>query len=449
MVSVWDAASAPEVRASARELEQRGIRIALGGDGLQVLTRDVACVIKSPGIRHDVPLLEAARRRGLPVIDEFELGWRLSSEPVLAVTGTNGKSTTAALIMEAVAAGTGSQPLLAGNTEFGAPLCAIAAHAEVPIVAEVSSYQLEGCSQFLPEIGVLTNVTAEHLWRHGTIDEYAAVKRRLFLCNDAATPISVLNVDDATGRRLADDVCSRGGCALTYGSSADADYRIVDARWTLDAGEIRLETPSGSALLSTRHPGPHNAANIAAAVAVADALGLAHESTILALDHAPRVPGRMERIDVGQPFSTVVDFAHNADGVGQTLRTIRATVDGRVITVLGAVGVSEDPSRPKTGRVAREHSDVLILTTASIRGEPRMLPLSQLRSGAIAASGATVLVELERRRAIASAIALAQPGDAVVILGRGHLNRMATDARGSSIAFDDRAVARELLDGLR
>jgi UDP-N-acetylmuramoyl-L-alanyl-D-glutamate--2,6-diaminopimelate ligase len=103
--------------------------------------------------------------------------------------------------------------------------------------------------------------------------------------------------------------------------------------------------------------------------------------------------------------------------------------------------------RPATGRVARERSDVLILTTASLRGEPRMLPLSQLRSGALAASGATLLLELERRSAIARALALAQPGDAVAILGRGHLNRMAADTRGSWTVFDDRAVARELLEG--
>jgi UDP-N-acetylmuramoyl-L-alanyl-D-glutamate--2,6-diaminopimelate ligase len=448
-VSAWDAASTPPVCAAARALQQRGIRVTLGGDGLQALARDVACVVKSPGVRHDIPLLRVAHNRGLPVIDEFELGWRLSSQPVVAVTGTNGKSTTAALIVEALTAGTGSRPLLAGNTEFGAPLCAIAEHACVPIVAEVSSYQLEGCSEFLPEIGVLTNVTAEHLWRHGTMDGYAAVKRRLFLADDAAAPISVLNVDDATGRRLAEEVRDRGRCALTYGSSIDAAYRIADASWTLETGEVRLQTPSGPVQLCTRHPGIHNAANVAAALAVADALGLARDLTIQALERTPRVPGRMELIDLGQPFHTVVDLAHNADGVARTLTSIRAAIAGRVITVLGAVGAPEDPSRPTTGRVAREHSDVLILTTASLRGEPRMLPLSQLRSGAVAASGAMLLVEIERRRAIARAIALAQPGDAVAILGRGHLEQMATDARGSWFAFDDRAVARELLGELQ
>jgi UDP-N-acetylmuramoyl-L-alanyl-D-glutamate--2,6-diaminopimelate ligase len=419
----------------------------VGGDGLEALACGAACVIKSPGIRGDVPLLDEARRRGLPVIDEFELGWRLCPQPVVAVTGTNGKSTTVALISEVLAAGMGSRPLLAGNTDFGTPFTTIAADACVPVVAEVSSYQLEGCSEFLPEIGVLTNVTPEHLWRHGTMEGYAGLKRRLFVSDHAAAPLSVLNVDDATGRQLAGEVSNRGGAALTYGSSHEAAYRIADVRWTLDASEIRLETPSGRARLCTRHPGPHNAVNVAAALVTADALGLPRDSTLAALESAPRVSGRMERIDVGQPFSTVVDFAHNADGVARTLETIRATIDGRVITVLGVVGAADDPMRPATGRVARERSDVLILTTASLRGEPRMLPLGQVRKGAIAASGATLLLELERRSAIARAMALAQPGDAVAILGRGHLNRMAADTRGSWTVFDDRAVARELLEG--
>ncbi len=418
--------------------------MTLGGDGIHALDPTVGSVVKSPGIPFDARLLAAAAEHGLPVIDEFELGWRLSSAPIIAVTGTNGKSTTAALIVETLAAAGDRRPLV-GNTEFGSPLSAVARVTHWPIVAEVSSYQLEGCPCFLPEVAVLTNVTEDHLWRHGTMRAYVALKRRLFVRDGSASPLAVLNIDDPAGRQIADEVRERESVTVTYGWAPDADYRITDAHWTLDHGHIALRTPDGVVRLSTRHPGRHNAANVAAAFAVADSVGVVRDQVIAAIESAPRVPGRLERLDEGQPFHAVVDFAHTRDGVTQSLATVRAAVDGRIITVLSAMGATNDPHKRAVGRLARAGSDVLILTTASVRGEPRMLPLQLLHAGAMEGTGAAVRVELDRRRAIATAIELARPGDAVVVLGRGALPRIAVDRRGGWFPFDDRVVMRELL----
>ncbi|MBV9309511.1 MAG: hypothetical protein JOZ73_01685 [Solirubrobacterales bacterium] len=443
-VKAWDEAFTPSVRAAARALRRRGIAVALGGDGASALDPSVCSVVKAPGVPADAPILRGAAARGLQAVDEFELGWRLSSRPIIAITGTNGKSTTAALIVEALAA-TGTRPPLAGNTNFGPPLSAVPRIGGSPVVAEVSSYQLEYCPSFLPEVAVLTNVTEEHLWRHRTMAAYAALKRRLFVRDELASPLAVLNLDDATGFELAGQVRDRGGVAVTYGWGADADYRIAHASWTLERGNMTLATPDGSVELSTRHPGHHNAANVAAAFAVADSLGLERGASIPAIERAPRVPGRLESLDEGQRFHAIVDFAHTRDGVTQTIKAIRAAVDGRIITVFGAVGSAEDPMRRATGRAARALSDVLILTTGNLRGEPRMLPLQGLRAGATELSRGTMCVELDRRRAIAKAIELAEPGDAVVVLGRGPLARMVTGRSGSSFPFDDRQVMRELL----
>ena len=442
-VAVWDDSRADRVRR---------LRAAFAADGFPTFVdpiaalEGVATVIRSPGVRIDHPLLTEARARGIEVIDELELGWRLASVPAVAVTGTNGKSTTCGLLTAALEAA-GRHPVLCGNTLIGPPLSAIDDPAVDWLVAEVSSYQLEACPQLLPSVAVLTNLTRDHLHRHGTMEAYAALKRRLFVRGDRAVALAVLNADDALGRELAGAVAARGGRVLTYGRERGADYRIADATWTAAEARVAIETAAGSIEVQCRAPGAHNAANVAAALATADGIGLERESTLEALRSTAPPPARFERVDAGQPFEVIVDFGHTPDGVTQALAAVRPLVapGARLITVLSAHANSELATRQAIGTAVRSRSDHTILSAGSVKGEPPMLTLAQLATGARRARHGTLAIRRHRSAAVAEAFALARPGDVVVLLGRGPLTQVAYDHVSDPGYSDDRALARELL----
>src|SRR4051794_39365372 len=276
-VRVWDAASDPPQQERAEVLRRQGIEVRLGGDGVEML-RDVRTVVKSPGVPWEIPVLAEAGRRGLTIVDELDLGWRLTPVPTVAVTGTNGKSTVAALCTSTLDRH-GMQPVLAGNTEFGPPLSELSLSPPPgSVVAEVSSFQSEGSPELSVDGAVFTNLTPDHLNRHGTMDAYRAAKRALFVRGDRTVPVAALNVDDPLGRAIADEVEERGGRALRYGWSHEAEYRIAGSRSGLRDAEVEIETPGGCVALPTRLPGAHNAANVASVLALADGLSLPREA---------------------------------------------------------------------------------------------------------------------------------------------------------------------------
>lgn len=445
-VRAWDALADPSQRENAEALRRLGVRTWLGGDGIEALD-GVCSVVKSPGVPPEIPVVAEAIRRGLGVFDELDIGWRLVPAATVAVTGTNGKSTVSSLCV-AVLSGQGLEPVLAGNTEYGPPLSELSlGEAPRTVVAEVSSYQAEFSPALAADVAVFTNLTPDHLNRHQDMETYGAAKRMLFVRGDWAVPLAVLNVDDAFGRRLADEVEARGGRALRYGRSADAAYRIAKSDWDLRDATAEVEAPDGPVELLTRLPGAHNAANATAALALADGLGFSREATLAALARAAPVAGRFELVEIGRPFDVVVDFAYTVDSVSSALAAARFVVSargGRLLTVLAIVGRSGPVIGEAVGAVARERSDHLVLSGTSYRGEPRLRTLASLLAGARAVSGGTFEAVIDRREAIARAMALARPGDLVAILGRGPTAREATDARGGFRPLDDRQVVREL-----
>jgi UDP-N-acetylmuramoylalanine--D-glutamate ligase len=445
-VRVWDAVADPPQLERAQALRNMGVDVWLGGDGLDALG-EVETIIKSPGVPPEAPVVTEAMRRRLEIIDELEIGWRLVPSPTVAVTGTNGKSTVAALCVS-VLEEHGLEPVLSGNTDIGPPLSELSL-GEPPrsVVAEVSSYQAEYSPELTVDGAVFTNLTPEHLNRHGSMEAYAAAKRALFVREDRAVPLAALNVDDELGRTLAHDIEERGGRALRYGRTADADYRIVGCQWGLHDAQIEIDSPNGRVSLATRLPGAHNAANATSVLALADGLRLARDRTAAAIGSTHPVPGRFEVVDVGRPFDVVVDFAYGVDAVVAALATARALVaprGGRVLTVIAIVGRAGPLTGREVGSVARERSDHLIVSGTSYRGEPRLATLAQLTAGARVARGGTVEVVIDRRQAIGRALAAARPGDLVAILGRGPITREATDARGGFRCLDDRQAVREL-----
>jgi UDP-N-acetylmuramoyl-L-alanyl-D-glutamate--2,6-diaminopimelate ligase len=445
-IHAWDGNTIGGVRTVARRLRRRGVDVQLGGDGLNVL--DVSgpdvTVVKSPGIDFEIPVLQAAAARDLELFDELELGWRISKRPIVGVTGTNGKSTTAKLIA-AVLQGTGGRAHLVGNTEFGPPLSM--APADGWIVCEVSSFQLEASPSFLPDIAVFTNLTPEHLTRHLTMESYGAAKRSMFVRDERTAGAAIVNCDDPYGRRIALDVTARGGHVLTYGFDENADIQVEHADWDVREARLNLRTPAGAIECTTRLPGAHNAANTAAAFAVGHSLGLPGEQIVRALADVTAPPGRWEVISESEPFDVIVDYAHTPDGIRQLLRAARAVVNTRegaaLRTVFGAVSTRDVEKARESGQVARELSDHLILTTGSAPRDPRILRLDELRKAAT--GGGTLETVLERAAAIEHAIELAQPGDIVVVLGLGRLQRIVLDAAGTVWPNDDRQVVRETL----
>jgi UDP-N-acetylmuramyl tripeptide synthase len=444
-VRVWDGAADTAQLKRMAELRRLGIEVALGGEGLDLLA-GVRTVVKSPGIPPEAPLVAEALRRGLTLLEELEIGWHLIPAPVVAVTGTKGKTTTSALCLEVLRAH-GLDPALAGNTNFGPPLSELAlGDRPGSLVAEVSSFQAEFATELAVEAAAFTNLSPDHLDRYRDMEEYAEAKRRLFVRGDWCVPLGSFNADDAVGRRLAAEVGVRGGTALTYGTAAAADYRIAACRWDLRRAEVVFETTEGRTELETRLPGVHNAANVAAVLALSDGLGLSRGPTLEALSRVKAPAGRFEVLELDRPFTVLVDLAIMPDSVAKVLRTARELVapGGRLLAVLSIMSRPAPLIGRESGALARELSDELILCASSYRGEPRLVALAELAAGARAAAGGAVETVIDRRRAIALALSRAREGDVVAVLGRGNVNREATDWRGGFVELDDREVVREL-----
>lgn len=443
----WDKSTASSIRGVAAELRAQGIKTWLGAaPPLEGVLRHCT-VVKSPGIPFDAPVIRQAQRLGLPVLDELELGWRLSGAPLVAVTGTNGKSTVCALLC-AIAREAGLNAVLAGNWQFGPPLSAVAFEPAELIVCEVSSFQLEGCSALVPEAAVLTNISADHLNRHATIAAYAECKRRLFFHGDAATPLAVLNLDDdAAG--IAHQVRARGGTAVGYGRAADAQFRLRRCGWTLGSGRIELDTPDGTFSVRTRLPGAHNAANVAGAIAAARSLGLAIDVILRTVERTAGVPGRFEQIDEGQPFDVIVDFAHTPDAVSAVIETAVAVARGRgdasVHALVSVSGHRWPGLSAPIGATAASLADRVVLTEGSSFGRSRDQMLAPLIDGARSARAAVVETVPDRRAAIRQLLERASARDVVLVLGRGAIPRLSRRAGGAGVAFDDRIVVREEL----
>jgi UDP-N-acetylmuramoyl-L-alanyl-D-glutamate--2,6-diaminopimelate ligase len=346
--------------------------------------------------------------------------------PVAAITGTNGKTTTAYLLRSILAAG-GQRPGLLTNVErrVGTDVREVGLNTPESIdlqrlfhemleqgnracVMEATSMasakgRLDG-TRFA--VLVFTNLTQDHLDFHGTMEEYFESKRRLFAQADRA----VVNVGDEFGERLAAELPT----AITF--------RPDDA-----LGDVELKLP-----------GRFNLENALAAAAAARSLGIGEGAIKQGIEAVDRVPGRFERVDEGQPFTVLVDYAHTPGALETALEAARELAPGgRLICVFGAGGDRDRAKRPLMGQVVAELADVTLVTSDNPRSED---------PAAIAAEvvdGLDLEVELDRRRAIERALESARLGDVVVIAGKGH--EQGQEIAGRKLPFDDREVAREAL----
>jgi UDP-N-acetylmuramoyl-L-alanyl-D-glutamate--2,6-diaminopimelate ligase len=266
------------------------------------------------------------------------------------------------------------------------------------------------------------------------MDDYFAAKRMLF---ERPGGPSIVNADDEYGRRLAREIPA----ALTFGIEHAADYRAADVSFDTAGSAFTLRAPDGAELpIHTRLPGLFNVSNALAAIAATHSIGIPLSDSAQALATAERVPGRFEPVDEGQEFAVLVDYAHTPDSLENVLRAAREITRGRLHVVFGAGGDRDQGKRPLMGRVASELADRAIVTSDNPRSEDPGSIVDQVFAG----TGGAAEREVDRRRAIALAVEGAEPGDVVVIAGKGHEQGQEFEG-GRKQPFDDVTVAREAL----
>ncbi len=406
-------------------------------------------------------------RRALARLSANFFGNPANRLSVTGVTGTNGKSTTTFLV-ESILRAAGRKCALVGTIEYHvadrvlpAPhttpealelhqLLADSVQAGVAeAVMEVSSHALAQQRVFglLYDVAVFTNLTRDHLDYHQTMDEYFAAKRTLFEgCGTQHPRLSVINADDEYGRTLTTTSRSRGSQVVTYGLTA-SDFQAVKLEISPRGTRFDMLTPDGLIPIWSPLIGQVNVCNVLAAAAAAWGRGCRAKQIADGIAALVFVPGRFQRVDCGQPFTVVVDYAHTDDALRNLTSLARDFVKqsgskGRVITLFGCGGDRDRTKRPLMGEAAGRASDFVVLTSDNPRSEDPIAIINDALVG-LQRSGAKYKVEPDRRAAIALVLGEAMAGDIVLLAGKGHEKVQVT--RAGSRPFDDVEVAREVL----
>ena len=306
---------------------------------------------------------------------------------------------------------------------------------------EVSSHAIDLHRVDSVEFAVVafTNLTQDHLDYHHTIEEYFSVKRRLF--TEFVAGARVVNVDDPLGARMAGEIDG----VLTVGRSACADVRAEAEHMTTAGTTFTLVTPHASSVVRFPLAGAYNVSNALVAAGCALSVGIGFDAVVRGLESAPQVPGRLERVDLGQAFAVIVDYAHTPDSLEKAISAVGDVTSGRVIVVFGCGGDRDPGKRPVMGTAAGINADYVIITSDNPRSEDPVGIILQVEDG-VRETSAAYEVEVDRRAAIRRALCLAKPGDAVLIAGKGHEDYQIFADR--TVHFDDREVATEELQTL-
>ncbi len=384
----------------------------------------------------------------------------------LGVTGTNGKTTTTYLLA-AIASSAGDRVGLVGTTgvridgrieppirttpeatDLQALLAEMRDSGVGTVAMEVSSHALaqHRVDDMWFAATCFTNLSHDHLDYHGTLEAYFEAKASLF--SPDRTAEAVLNADDVFGARLAQRCRAMGISTTTYGlDAADADVRAVDVETDRDGSRFTVTRSDGEPFgVETSLWGRINVVNALAAVATSLAVGFEPAAVQAGLASMTVIPGRFERIDMGQPFTVLVDYAHTPEALTAALGVARMLAEPqRVIAVFGCSGDRDREKRPVMGSIAAHGADVMVVTADDTRSEDPAAIAAAIVGGT-SSGGAEVRIELDRRRAINEACALARAGDVVLIMGRGDEARQLKVP--APVPFDDRAVAREELESL-
>jgi len=381
----------------------------------------------------------------------------------VGITGTNGKTTTAYMVRDVLRAD-GRSPGLISTVQYEVGERVIPAMRTTPeapalqallaqmvdagcgsAVMEVSSHALDQqrVSGADIDIAVFTNLTRDHLDYHGSMQAYFDAKMRLFraLGRGGKDGVAVVNTDDPWGQRIANaaDVAAE---RLTYGTDPTAAIQARDIRLGAEGSTFRVLTPWGEAEIRTALMGRFNVSNLLAALGTVCAAGVQLDLAVRVLGSETSVTGRLERIANPLGFQVFVDYAHTDDALKHVLATLREVTARRLIVVVGCGGNRDRSKRPAMGAAAARLADAAVLTADNPRGEDPREIIREMEEGFPRRAAYEVIVD--RREAIFHAIAMAEPGDVVLIAGKGH--ETFQEFANRTAPFDDRQVAREALE---
>jgi UDP-N-acetylmuramoyl-L-alanyl-D-glutamate--2,6-diaminopimelate ligase len=379
---------------------------------------------------------------------------------VVGVTGTNGKTTVTHLLKHFL---NGDQRVgLIGTVNYDLGARTVPSYKTTPesldLYGMLAQMRDAGCRQAVMEVSshgidqqrvlgmqfgaaVFTNLTRDHLDYHKTLDAYFDVKARLFTGATGAEPkVAVVNLDDAHGRTLVGRIPATVR-TVTFGEAPDAHVRAEDVVLGEKQTTFRLVWPQGSLPVESPLIGRYNLSNLLAAVATAWGLGRDPVVFMPRIRAFKGVPGRMERIDEGQPFNVLVDYAHTDDALRNALGMLRAITRGRLLVVFGCGGNRDRSKRAPMVRAVQEQADFAFATADNPRREDLAQIFDDMRAGVTAPEKITWIDD--RRRALSLALDMARPGDCLLVAGKGH--EPYQEFADTVIPFDDRQVVRELL----
>ena len=407
-----------------------------------------------------VEILPGAQRRVLATVSARFYGQPANALQLVGVTGTNGKTTTTYLI-DSILRAAGRKTGLIGTIGYRTPRVSRDALNTTPesldlqqmfteirdeggsaVVMETSSHALAmdrlwGCHF---AVAVFTNLTRDHLDYHKTFEEYFAAKRRLFEGTGAGpADAAVVNTDDPYGHQL-EGLAAR---TLTYGLKNGAQITTKKYPLAFSGLEFTAQTPAGKIEVQSKLVGKINVYNILAAIGASIALEIPNAAIERGIHELESVPGRFERIAEGQPFLVIVDYAHTDDALRNLISTARELCpENRIITLFGAGGDRDRLKRPLMGEAAGNLSDMVVLTSDNPRSEDPLRIINDVLVG-LQKTGKKYRVEAERGKAIEIALDEAQPGDIVLLAGKGHETYQVL--KEGAVDFDDREIARRKL----
>ncbi|MEV6794625.1 UDP-N-acetylmuramoyl-L-alanyl-D-glutamate--2,6-diaminopimelate ligase [Streptomyces sp. NPDC051320] len=420
---------------------------------------------------------ERAAATGLPVLtadDPRSLMGELAAEIYghpgrellqIGITGTSGKTTTAYLVEGGIrAAGhlsglIGTVEMRIGDerikserttpeaTDLQALFAVMRERGVDSVAMEVSSHALvlgrvDGC---VFDVAVFSNLSPEHMEFHSDMEDYFQAKARLF--TPERSRLAVVNLDDEYGRRLVDQATVP---VTTFSAEGhpDADWRAENVDVLRFTSTFTVVGPKGERIAATSPlPGPFNVANTLAAIVTLAVAGVDPQTAADGIAAVPGVPGRLERVDAGQPYLAVVDYAHKTDAVESVLRALRKVTEGRLHIVLGCGGDRDRTKRGPMGAAAARLADTAVLTSDNPRSEDPLAILATMVAGAAEVpvhERGDVLIDSDRAGAIRAAVARARPGDTVLVAGKGH--EQGQDIAGVVRPFDDRQVLRAAIE---
>ncbi|MFY9268795.1 MAG: UDP-N-acetylmuramoyl-L-alanyl-D-glutamate--2,6-diaminopimelate ligase [Candidatus Manganitrophaceae bacterium] len=460
------------IASDSRRVAPGGLFVALAGtkeDGRRFISdaveRGAAAVIaEGPveqrglrrGARPIIYIEVADAHQALAHLVSFFYGNPTDGLHLVGITGTNGKTTTGFLIQSLLRSG-GFKTGLLGTVRFDLGEAVRPATHTTPgvvelqslfsemrsagtshVVMEVSSHALdqrrvEGCWF---DAAVFTNLTQDHLDYHETMESYFSAKRKLFERAGKA----IVNFDDPWGRRLLEEISGR---TWSYGMTDQADFYPRSIESGPSGIRMTVATPKWEIGVASPLVGRYNVYNLLAAIGAGMALDLSKEAIVAGIAAMKGVPGRFEKVDAGQKFLVLVDYAHTEDALERLLQAVADLNPRKIITVFGCGGDRDRGKRPKMGAVSARHSGITVLTSDNPRSEAPEAIVREIEAG-LGRETTDYEIVVNRREAIGRAIDLAEEGDAVVIAGKGHENYQIIGE--TRLPFDDREVVRMALE---